>query len=228
MRRLANVRVIATRTTSPFHQALDNCVSRPNASQHSAARAMKSKGNATASYDVHREEVASSAARLWRHFATLTLDVPSVAELRTVFSRASEQCFGGSGPASSAFANSNPLSNASVCTADVWRAVDTLREVTTDVLTRLQRICQDDGEDFSPALRADSATCSSGRLNFHAVHRLLRPLTLASAGGHASPAATLRFWCHEVRAARSRCSRSRLRYSHTSADVIDSFHLSAT
>lgn len=45
---------------------------------------------------------ASATDRLWRHFSTISLDAPSTAELRSVFSRACSDAFGGDGPVSSA------------------------------------------------------------------------------------------------------------------------------
>lgn len=172
--------------------------------------------------DFHGEASAPSLDRLWRRFSILALDAPSTAELRTVFARACSDVFGGDGPVSSALGRQRSNST-TFFSSQTWETMDTLGGIAAEYLYRLQRSLREIGNartgnggvgkggrgttmsgrglgscDEHAEATASHSAAASGRLDYYALARILRPLVLARAGGVSTPASVLQLWSHEV------------------------------
>ena len=218
--------ILAARTTSPTTTSISPTSS---TSMTLPTRAEKSVGGGSSApisttpagnhlgqqqQIAHQLEAASANVRLWRRFSILALDAPSTAELRTVFSRACSDAFGGNGPVSSAL--SGPRSDTVLLSSETWTTIDGLGGIATEFLHRLHLRLRDktteSGKSYYTGASAPSrfddndyevvgaaGTLAGVHLDYFTLGRLLQPLVMARTCGISTPAAILRLWCHEVR-----------------------------
>lgn len=143
--RLPSISILAAATTAPHHSQIDS-QTKPlaggsargypsasgvqkasNTSSTSGGAGNPASGKALSAEGIamqHSENPSDSSYRpsgtdrLWRRFTVVTLDSPTTPELRTVFSRACNDAFGGEGPVFSAMSGA-PRTNARLFSGEV-------------------------------------------------------------------------------------------------------------